>query len=154
MRIKIYKYFPHLILCVLICTVIVFSAAAKSGGNEVPIEEIPELTQEELEHQRAEIAKAQAKDAQIARRYLHSEEDIQYYAYMNYDSADEELKPVILAARDRIIFRYSWVANGLSGDIIHTDGSRDALPEFSEIFPADWKVPVGVPCGVDEEYYR
>lgn len=152
MKMKICRYLPHIVLCLLICITLAVSAAAENGGEQVPIEEIPPLSQEELNLQRAEVAKQEAEDARIASQYFHSEEDIQYYAYLDYASAEEELKPVILAARDRIIYRYSWVANGLSGDIIHVDGSRDPLPEFSDLFPADWQEPVGVPCGLDKEY--
>ena len=48
---------------------------------------------------------------------LLSEEAIQHYAYLDLDTADEELKPVILEARSRIIYRYAWVADGITGYI-------------------------------------
>lgn len=46
---------------------------------------------------------------------LKEEEDIQYYAYLTLDDADPSLAPVIIEARNRIIFRQSWVADGLKG---------------------------------------
>lgn len=54
-------------------------------------------------------------DSGIIEDMLKEEEDIQYYAYLTLDDADPSLAPVIIEARNRIIFRQSWVADGLKG---------------------------------------
>lgn len=74
---------------------------------------------------------------------LQCEEDIQYYAYLDLETAGDDLKPIILAARNQIIFRYSWVADGLSGRVYSSDGTLiEEQPHFSELFPEDWDPPV------------
>jgi|GEM_PF-1997708 len=84
---------------------------------------------------------------------LQSEEEIQYYAYLNLDVAEESLKSVILAARNRIIFRYAWVADGLNGRLLDKDGNaEEVVPQFSELFPEDWDEPI-LPVTVDPSYY-
>lgn len=161
MHYKNTKIVPQLIICVLICIVLIITVAAKEKEEKqpiemetIPIDTVPELSQEELEKQRTEIAKRNSEDAEIEKQYFHCEADIQYYAYLDYASANEAIKPVILAARSKIIYRYSWVANGLSGNILSSDGSvKQRVPEFSEVFPADWEEPIGVPCGVDTTHY-
>lgn len=55
------------------------------------------------------------RDSGIIEDMLKEEEDIQYYAYLTLDDADPSLAPVIIEARNRIIFRQSWVADGLKG---------------------------------------
>jgi len=48
----------------------------------------------------------------------------------------------ILEARKAIIFSRSWVADGLSGCILDANGNiKEILPQFSEVFPADWELP-------------
>ena len=44
-------------------------------------------------------------DSGIIEDMLKEEEDIQYYAYLTLDDADPSLAPVIIEARNRIIFR-------------------------------------------------
>ncbi|QQR07491.1 hypothetical protein [Flavonifractor plautii] len=80
---------------------------------------------------------------QAIEKALQCEEDIQYYAYLDLATANDDLKPIILAARNRIIFRYSWVADGLSGRVYSHDGTLvKEQPQFSELFPEDWDPPV------------
>ena len=67
---------------------------------------------------------------------------VDHYAYMDYESAPEELKPLIIEARNKIIFSTAWVADGASGYIADKDGNIiKSIPEFSENFPSDWEYP-------------
>lgn len=121
----------------------------------VPYDPVPEPSQEELEAQRQRMTKSCQEDVQIAEQYFLSEDDIQYYAYLDYETAAENLKPVILAARNRIIYRYSWVADGTSGRIVGKDGIvKQELPQFSDIFPEDWALPIEPASAVDLAYYN
>lgn len=69
---------------------------------------------------------------------------IAYYAYMDLNEVPDELKAIVLEARNRIIFSTSWVADEINGWILDEDRNvLETLPHFSEIFPADWEVPAG-----------
>lgn len=84
---------------------------------------------------------------------LRTEEDVQYYAYLDLNSADPSLASVILKAREKIIFRQSWVADGLQGFAYNSAENKvEEVPQFSELFPEDWSIPV-LPTGVDLSYY-
>ena len=74
---------------------------------------------------------------------LHSEDDIQYYAYLNLDTASPSDQIIILAARNQLIYRQSWSANGASGRILRPDGTLEQeLPQFYSLFPLDWDPPI------------
>lgn len=89
----------------------------------------------------------------IMENLLQKEDDIQQYAYMDFESADESLRKVILAARRKIIFRQGWVADEIDGYIFDKNGNLiEELPHFSDLFPEDWDVPV-TPTEVDLSYY-
>ena len=61
---------------------------------------------------------------------------------MNLDQASEAMQEKILQAREEIIFSKSWVADGLQGFVYDKDGNViEEVPQFSEIFPADWDMP-------------
>lgn len=125
-----------------------------NAGNVVPVNSEPEVTQEEIDKQREIIAKHSEEETKIREQYLNSEEDIQHYAYLNIRTAEEELKPIILVARNIIIHRYSWVADGMNGKVLDEDGNiKREIPEFSELFPEDWEMPVSVANNVDLSYY-
>lgn len=80
---------------------------------------------------------------QIDAQYLRCEEDIQYYAYLDYNSALEQIKPVILQAREKIIYRQSWAADGTNIYILDENGHvMKDIPNFSDLFPADWNEPI------------
>ena len=73
--------------------------------------------------------------------YFESESK-EYYAYMILEEAPEELEPVILEARKRIIASSDWVDDELDGWILNRDGNViETLPHFHEIFPEDWEIP-------------
>lgn len=111
-------------------------------------------SEETSEERQKEYLLYQEDDKKIETKYLQTEANIQHYAYLNFEKASEELKPVILAARNRIICRYSWVADGISGRILDKNGNlKEELPQFSELFPEDWEEPV-CPVVVDLSYYK
>lgn len=64
-----------------------------------------------------------------------------YYAYMDYDSAGESIKPLIIQARKNIVFGdYAWTVNG-QVSAVNEDGSETVLPEFSDLFPG-WDLSI------------
>lgn len=70
---------------------------------------------------------------------------VQTFAHMNYDSAAPELQEAILDAREEIIMDHpGWVADGYEGRVINVETGETVreLPEFHEVFPEDWEVPV------------
>lgn len=71
-----------------------------------------------------------------------SQEKIDAYAYMDYSSASDDVKPTILATRNKIIFSNNWVADDVSGSIVAPDGTRQELPKFHDLFPPDWEIPI------------
>lgn len=68
----------------------------------------------------------------------------QAIAYERIDENTAELrKTEILAAREAIVYSESWVADGVYGEILDRDGNiKEILPQFSDIFPEDWDIPV------------
>ena len=75
---------------------------------------------------------------------------LEYYAYMDIHSADPELIPVILEARNRIIFTHSWTDDEIGGRILDEDGNViETVPYFHDVFPSDWEVPC-FPSSSDE----
>lgn len=82
-----------------------------------------------------------------------SEEEIQYYAYLDMTTEDESLHPIILAARKIIIYRRSWVADEVDGWVKDKSGNIiETLPHFSDLFPNDWEIPIES-IVVDLSYY-
>lgn len=68
----------------------------------------------------------------------------QAIAYERIDeSTAESRKMEILEAREAIIYSESWVADGVYGEILDINGNtKEVLPQFSDIFPEDWDIPV------------
>ena len=60
-------------------------------------------------------------------------------AYMDTKSATNTMKVKILEARKEIIFSHSWAVDEQCR-LLRPDGSTEALPKFSELFPG-WDVP-------------
>lgn len=70
------------------------------------------------------------------------ENSIEHYAYMDIHSAEPEFVPVILEARNRIIFSHSWTDKEVNGSVLDEEGNViETLPCFYDIFPSDWEVP-------------
>ena len=70
-------------------------------------------------------------------------EAITKLAYMDLQQASAEMREKILEAREKIIFSQSWVVDGVQGFVYDENGNViEEVPHFSEIFPADWEVPV------------
>lgn len=90
----------------------------------------------------------------LIEKLLSEESDIQFYAYQDLENVEPSLKPVVLAARNIIVHRYSWVADGIYGCILDTNGDmEEELPQFHELFPDDWDEPVYPVEEVDLSYY-
>ena len=63
-----------------------------------------------------------AIDVEAVEPYFENN-SLEYYAYMDIHSADPELIPVILEARNRIIFTHSWTDDEIDGRILDEDGN-------------------------------
>lgn len=71
-------------------------------------------------------------------------EDAGCIAYMDISDAPQELQKQIISERNAIISEHEWVADGFSSSVIDVatgDVIRE-LPEFHEIFPKDWDLPI------------
>lgn len=142
------------LVMILIVGCLSFVTGTVNADSVVPVDTVPEVSQEEINKQREIVAKCDEEEAKIRERYLNSEEEIQYYAYLDMSTAEEELKPIILVARNTIIYRYSWVADGMNGKVLDREGNiKRIIPEFSELFPEDWEMPVSQAKSVDLSYY-
>ncbi len=82
------------------------------------------------------------EDTQDPKDESMSLEEAEALAYLDLDSASDEMKDRILAARRTIIFSRSWVADGYSGCVqnVKTGEIIRTLPTFSELFPG-WDLP-------------
>lgn len=90
-----------------------------------------------------------AIDLETVETYFENS-SLEYYAYMDIHSADPELIPVILEARNRIIFTHSWTDDEIDGRILDEDGTViEPVPYFHDVFPSDWEVPC-FPSNSDE----
>lgn len=66
-----------------------------------------------------------------------------FYAYMDLNAAGEESQPKIRQARKAIIAQHGWVTEGVQGFVTDQNGNViEELPQFYDIFPADWEIPV------------
>ena len=65
-------------------------------------------------------------------------------AYMNIDSVSEPMQEKILQAREEVIYSKSWVADGYEGTITNPETGEviETVPEFHDIFPEDWEIPI------------
>lgn len=85
---------------------------------------------------------------------LDKENDIQYYAYLDLNDADESLRNLILEARKNIIMRQSWVSDGSRGYVYDERGNViEEVPQFHDLFPADWEEPI-LSTKIDLSYYK
>ncbi len=82
-------------------------------------------------------------DTQVHKDESMSREEAEALAYLDLDSAEDEMKDRILEARRILIFSTSWVADGFSGSVqnVKTGEIIRTLPTFSELFPG-WDIPV------------
>lgn len=70
-----------------------------------------------------------------------SQAEVKEWAYKDIAAAKHEVEEKIIAARDEIIFRSSWVADGMSGFVLNPEtGEEEELPQFSQLFPG-WEFP-------------
>lgn len=63
-----------------------------------------------------------------------SAKSVNELAYMDLEGATPELREDILSARAQIVYSTSWTVDGAMS-IVHKDGTVEALPEFSDLFP-------------------
>ena len=90
---------------------------------------------------------------QIIQDFLKTEDDIQYYAYLDIKTVAPDVVPVIIEARNKIISRQSWVADSVQGFVYDENGNLiEKVPQFSELFPEGWSVPI-LSTEVDLSYY-
>lgn len=68
-------------------------------------------------------------------------------AYCDLETAPAAWQDDIVAAREDIIYSKSWTVDGQCV-LIAPDGTVEELPEFYDLFPADWAIPAS---GVDAE---
>ena len=63
------------------------------------------------------------------------------YAYLDYDAASNEVKDMILEARSNIVYSSEarWTIDGQVA-LTDADGTVTKIPEFSEVYPADWNL--------------
>lgn len=87
-------------------------------------------------------AKAEPMTQEQIEAYLEKD-GLEYYAYMILTDAPEEIQPLVLEARDRIIHSSSWVDDELQGWVCDRDGNVvEIVPKFHDIFPEDWEIPL------------
>lgn len=75
---------------------------------------------------------------------INSMDEAKSYAYMDIESASEDLKEIIREAREYIISQSDgWVADGWKGAVVNMETGEvvEEVPQFHEIFPDDWEVP-------------
>lgn len=135
-----------LMICLLVAMKMTTVANAES------IEDISFADVDDVANNKTEKS-MEGEDSETIENILKEEESIQYYAYLTLDDVDPSLVPVVIEARNRIIFRQSWVADGLKGYVHDRNGDViEEVPQFSDLFPEDWDVPV-LPVEVDLSYY-
>ncbi len=148
------KNFSVALVSVLLVASLFILPGAAGAGVVMPADPVPEVSQEEIDKQRELTAQYNEEESRIREQYLDSEENVQYYAYLNISTVEEEMRPIILVARNMIIHRYSWVADGMNGKVLDKEGNlKREIPEFSELFPEDWEMPVSLAKDVDLSYY-
>ncbi len=70
---------------------------------------------------------------------------VEELAHMDLDGAPASLRDDILAARAEIVYGgQSWTVDGAVSIVNLEDGTIEALPEFSELFPG-WEIPASDP---------
>lgn len=70
------------------------------------------------------------------------EESLEFYAYMDLETADIQTQEKILESRNKIIDSQSWVVEGVEGYKRDAHGNLEPLPQFYDLFPSDWNIPI------------
>ena len=76
---------------------------------------------------------------------INNRAELEFYAYMDLGRAPKAIEERILRARHEIIYSSEgWAADDVVAYIIdfETGEEIERIPSFSEIFPADWDLPV------------
>lgn len=121
-----------IILIIMLSILIPCATSAAKGGASISLDstDSPSPTASEFSTEEIEM--------------LFEQYGLEHYAYMDLDTADPELHPVILGARSRIIYSETagWVADEIDGCIKDAEGNIiEVLPHFHDIFPEDWDLP-------------
>lgn len=114
---KTVRVFSVALVAIFLAVGLLFETDATSTGDAILVDVAPKVSQEEIDRQREAAAKRSEEESRIREQYLGSEEDIQYYAYLNLSTAAEELKPIVLAARN--MFVYTDLSNQESGPMLY-----------------------------------
>lgn len=92
---------------------------------------------------RSEFVVGPEESQRLLTQYCSTEDELQYYAYLDYESAEKNIRRVILAARNQIVFRFSWCDDNVNSCVTGVDGQvKERTPHFHDLFPADWEVPI------------
>lgn len=78
----------------------------------------------------------------------YAEMSVEELAYCNLETAPAALHDEIVSAREDIIFSQSWTVDGQCV-LIAPDGTVEELPEFYDLFPANWDIPASAVDSVD-----
>lgn len=107
-----------------------------------------DLLDEEVER-RSEFVVGPDETLRLLEQYCNTEDKLQYYAHLDYETAGKDIRRVILVARNQIIYRVPWCDDNVNSCVIGADGNvKETLPHFHELFPLDWEVPIH-PVSVD-----
>ena len=122
--------FSMVLVCTLsilsFCFPVNLSALYSSGATDTNSSEI------------ADIQTMSAKEIET----LFQIYGLDYFAYMDINTVDSALAPIILAARYHIANNHSWVYDGGQAWIEDETGNViEVLPYFHDIFPEDWDYP-------------
>ena len=122
--------FSMVLVCTLsilsFCLPVNVSALYSSGATDTNSSEI------------ADIQTMSAKEIET----LFQIYGLDYFAYMDINTVDSALAPIILAARYHIANNHSWVYDGGQAWIEDETGNViEVLPYFHDIFPEDWDYP-------------
>lgn len=97
---------------------------------------------EEVER-RSEFVVGPEETLKLLEQYCNAEDKLQYYAHLDYETANKDIRRVILVARNQIIFRVPWCDDNVNCNVIGVDGNvKETTPHFHELFPSDWEIPI------------
>lgn len=134
-----------LVICVVISS-LVFSANATTLDRKSQ-EQTARVESLNSDNQSQSVQKELA--AAFEQAHLEDVQAAQAYAYLDLESASEEMKEKILEARNTIIFSQGWTTEGVFAYVEHSDGTIEVLPQFSDLFPG-WDIPTEEPRTVEE----
>ncbi|RKJ40622.1 hypothetical protein D7X94_07825 [Acutalibacter sp. 1XD8-33] len=141
-RCFIVKRILTVLAAALLVSLLAVSASAATAENAEAIAEARE-GQEEM---RRDYLNAGWKDIssrlQAEAHAAEIDPDTWELAHRDLEAAAEEEKEAILAARNEIIYSYSWSIDEVTSYVLDPEKQEFGfVPSFSELFPEDWDVP-------------